>query len=321
MNNRISSFWILVIVVLTAATLGGLLLARYDSGQERKKINLQERISDDELQQMVPKHKDANTFVFGFDLRASPQEDARQYIPFLKYLESTTGYRFRLRFTPQDSTIVEELGKGVIQFASVGAGTYLQGQAEYGIISLVRGLNAQGKAEYQSVIVTAPDSPIGKIEDLRGKRFAFGSITSTQGYLIPRIILARLDLTLTDLTGYEWTGSHQNCANAVISGHFDAGGMQDTMGRELAKAGIVRIIHTSDYYPSSGIVANKDVPAEVLRKVKKALLDFDPKGKDAPGLYHWDKTEMPNGFIEAHDKDYAQLQDWARNFGLLDDIH
>ena len=321
MNNRNLSFWVLVIVVIAIVTLAGLLLVHYDSEQDRKEINLQDQISNEELRYINPKHRDANTFVFGFDLRASPQEDARQYIPFLKYLEGTTGYRFRLRFTPQNNTIVEELGRGVTQFAAVGAVTYIQGQAKYGIISLVRGLNAQGKAKYQSVIVVAPDSPIRKIEDLRGKRIAFGSITSTQGHLIPRIILAQHDLTLRDLASYEWVGSHQNCASAVISGRFDAGGIQDTMGRDLAKAGIVRIIHTSDYYPSSGIAANKDVPAEVLRKVKKALLDFDPKGKEAASFYHWDRTEMPNGFIEAHDKDYAELHDWARKFGLLEDTH
>ncbi len=73
------------------------------------------------------------------------------------------------------------------------------------------------------------------------------------------------------------------------------------MGGELAKKGLVRILHTSRYYPSSGIAANKDVQKEVLAKVKQALIDFQPKGHDADGLYNWNKTEMPYGFVEAAD--------------------
>ena len=109
MNNRNLSFWVLVIVVIAIVTLAGLLLVHYDSEQDRKEINLQDQISTEELRYINPKHRDANTFVFGFDLRASPQEDARQYIPFLKYLESTTGYRFRLHFTPQNNKISRNL--------------------------------------------------------------------------------------------------------------------------------------------------------------------------------------------------------------------
>ena len=89
------------------------------------------------------------------------------------------------------------------------------------------------------------------------------------------------------------------------------------MGRDLAKKGLVRILYTSKYYPSSGISANRDVPKAVLAKVKQALIDFHPKGRDAAGLYHWAKTEMPNGFVEAKDKDYEELRKWAAKFGYI----
>ena len=67
--------------------------------------------------------------------------------------------------------------------------------------------------------------------------------------------------------------------------------------------------------------ANKDVPPEVIEKVKLALTEFEPKGKDAEGLYHWERTEMPNGFIEANDEDYAELREWSIRFGLIDGLN
>lgn len=303
-------------ILVTAWTILIMALTGCDS-RDVEEIDLRERVDDAELARMTPRNN-GDTLRFGFELRASPLEDARQYLPFLKYAEKETGLRLKLRFTPTNSDIVDDLGKGVIQFAAVGPLSYIAAHEKYGIIPIAHGLNTEGRAEYRSVIVVAPDSPIQKIEDLRGKSFAFGDTASTQGHLIPRIILTEHGISLDDLGGYEYTGSHRNCASAVVSGRLDAGGMQDTMAQRMADNGIVRIIHTSKFYPSSGIAANKDVPPEVIEKVKQALLHFEPRGKDAEGLYRWDRTEMPNGFTEALDEDYADLREWSIRFGLID---
>ena len=307
---------------LLALALGAALtvaLAGCDS-REYREIDLSERIDDAELAEirMAPE-RDDDVLLFGFDLRGSPDEDARQYLSFLKYLEEATGLRFELHLTPKGGVLADDLGAGKIQFAAIGCGCYLVAHAEYGIVSLVRGLNAEGRAEYQSVIVVAPDSPIQEIKDLRGGRFAFGSATSTQGHLIPRITLAKQGIFLDDLAGYEYTGSHHYCVNAVTAGRFDACGMQDILGRRMAAEGLIRIIHTSEFYPSSGIAANRDVPPDVIEKVRRALLDFDPTGAHAAGLYHWDRTEMASGFVEARDEEYAELHEWAVRFGLFDE--
>jgi len=303
----LAAVWVPAVVALTGC-----------GSHEVEEIDLTERIDDAELILIEP-HPDSDALRFGFELRASPDEDARQYLPFLKYLEQATGLRFELCFTPGGGgCIADILGTGEYDFAAIGAGIYLQAHARYGVVPLVRGLNAEGRAEHQSVIVVAHDSPIRSVGELRGKRFAFGGVTSTQGHLIPRIILAEHGMSLDDLAEHKYTCSYQNTANTVVSGRFDAGGIQDILGRRLAAEALVRIIHTSKFYPSSGIAANQDVPPDVVQKVKQALLDFEPTGAHAEGLYHWDRTEMANGFIEAHDEDYAELREWSIRFGLLD---
>jgi phosphonate transport system substrate-binding protein len=309
--------WVAAVVGAALIVLAGVFAILYQPAAERETIDLSDRISAAELSELAAANEAGDGLRFGFDLRASPQEDARQYMPFLEYLERATGYRFDLHFS-SEGRIAANLGTDRVQFAAIGADTYLRADAEYGVIPLVRGLNALGRAEYQSMIVVAPHSPIQQCAQLSGKRFAFGSVNSTQGHLIPRIVLTECGVLLDELAAYGYTGSHRNCANAVISGEFDACGMQDTMARELAEAGLVRIIHTSEYYPSSGIAASTGVPGEVLDRVRQALLDFEPQGRDADGLYHWERTEMPNGFAEAREGDYAELRDWAVEFGFLD---
>ncbi len=305
------------ILTIVAMVMSVCLLVACDSQSESKAVDLTERLSDEQLREMRPE-KGGDGFLFGFDSRGSPKEDARQYLPFLKYLEEATGLRFELRFTPIHHAIANDLGTGKVQFAAIGAGTYIQAHLRYGIIPLVRGLNAEGRTEYQSVFVVAPHSPLRKIEELRGKRLALGSVTSTQGHIIPRIVLNQHGLSLDDMAEHEHTGSHQNCANAMIAGRFDVCGMQDILGRRMAEEGFVRIIHASEFYPSSGIAANRDVPPEVIEKVKRAMIDFKPTGAHIEGLYHWDRTEMANGFREARNQDYAKLREWTIKFGLLD---
>lgn len=287
-----------------------------DSDDQIAQYDLDDKIENTQSKYTIKSTKAHDVLVFGFDLRASPQEDARQYLPFLKYLSETTGYKFKLHFTPSNSSIVDQLGTNYVQFAAIGAESFVLANTKYNVIPLVRGLNKFGKAEYQSVFVVLPGSEIKNLHDIEGKSLAFGSRRSTQGHLIPRIVLSKSKISLDSFASYTYTGSHQNCANAVISSKSDVCAMQDTMAHDMEKQGLLRILHTSDYYPSSGIAANKSVPLEIVEKVKRALLNFKPNGKDKEGLYNWDRTEMPLGFTQAKVSDYKELRDWSTQLGF-----
>ncbi len=316
MRYSVAIRYLLIFCVFAGIALG---LLGCGLGESSEKLDLTKRVSDKTASVALTNDgaDDPEVFNFGFDLRGSPHEDARQYLPFLDYLEQATSYRFRLRFTPNDGEIIDDLGSNVVQFAAIGAESYIRARHQYHVIPLVRGLNQYNKAEYQSVIVVAPGSPVEQLQDLVGKRFAFGSLSSTRGHLIPRIVLQEHGISLQDFKLYDHTGSHTNCAKAVISGEFDACGMQDIMGRQLAAEGLLRIVHESNYFPSSGIVTNSKVPEEVRDRVKQALLDFKPLSIHAKRLYRWQLTEMSNGFVEADDEDYHALHEWNHKFGLI----
>jgi phosphonate transport system substrate-binding protein len=283
------------------------------------KVSINDRVELNE-QMINVNDRQHNTLYFGFDLRSTLQEDARQYLPFLRYLESSTGYRFKLRFTTKNSTIMEELGTNHVQFAAMGAMSYLKAKEKFNVTTIVQGINLQGQNKYRSFLVVKTDSSIKNLTDIKGKRMAFGDKSSTQGHLIPRIILSQQGLRLSDLTAYIYTGSHQHCAEVVLSGEYDVCGMQDTLAETMEKQGLLRILYRSPYFPGSGIVANDQVSTEVIKVVKQALLDFQPLGKDKDKLYHWDKTEMPLGFSPAKLDRYTNLKQWAIQLGFLEAI-
>ena len=79
--------------------------------------------------------------------------------------------------------------------------------------------------QYWGVVVTRADSPIQKIEDLKGKQFAWVDPGSTSGYLFPRMILADHNLKPEDLGQQTFAGGHDKVGLAILNGQVDAGAM------------------------------------------------------------------------------------------------
>jgi len=254
----------------------------------------------------------------GFDRRLEPKEDVRQIASLARWLERRTGLPFYVHITPSGMTIVDELCAGEVDFAAVGTVSYLQAHDRCGVRILVRGRNREGKDRYRAAIIVPPTSDLQTLSDLRGRSFAFGAPNSTQGHLIPRLMLRDAGIALNDLSAFAFHDSHVATANAVISGRYDAGAVQDTLAYSLAARGLVRILALSDDFPSSGVVVAPHVPDKTVQLVRDALLALDPAGKDAAVLYRWDRTEMPLGFAPARDEEYAALREIARQIGILE---
>ena len=256
---------------------------------------------------------------FGFDLRLDPKEDVRIYTPLLKYLEKTTGKRFRIKFNEKYEDTIENLSNGVTHFAAIGPLSYVIGREKYGygIKYLVSGVNKEGDPKYRAVIFASPESALGNIKDLNGKCFAFGSRISTQGHLIPRKMLEDEGITLKDLSDYVYTGSHINAVKSVLNGECDAGGIQDTLAARLAEKGTIKILKISKPFPSSLIAYNGAVENEIVEAVRSSLLDFDPMTTHKDMLVDWDKTEMALGFTRVNENELYKVAVLARKYGLL----
>jgi phosphonate transport system substrate-binding protein len=254
---------------------------------------------------------------FGFDLRLGPKDDVKIYSSFLHYLEVNTGYKFTIRFTEGYEDTAKNLGKGITDLAAIGSVNYIIAKNKYNVDCLVMGLNNDRRPEYRAVIFTKPNSSIKYLKDLRGKSFAFGNKYSTQGHIIPRKMLEDAGLSLADLKDYAFTGSHKNTVLAVINGKYDAGGIQDNLANRLVKEGKIKIIAISKPYPSSLIAYNKGLSSSTLKKIKNVLLSFDPKGRDAPFLIDWEKTEMPGGFTECSEERLREVESLVIRYKLL----
>lgn len=277
-------------------------------------VNLSEDLEEDVVWPAVPK---SAGWQIGFDPRLEPKEDVRQVASLAAWLQEQTGNAFEIYIPNAEERVLDALCAGNVDFAVVGMVSYLQAHEQCGAKILVRGLNEDGMDTYRAAIVVAINSDLQTINDLRGHSFSFGAVNSTQGHLIPRLMLQQAGLNLGDFKTYTYSDSHASTANAVTSHRVDAGALQDRLAMDLAQRGLVRVLAFSDPYPSSGIVAAPHVPEETAMLVQNTLLLLDPTRQDAPALYGWRRTEMPLGFVRATDAEYRELRQIAETIGLL----
>ncbi len=305
----------MIIRIFSACLITFLLIFSGCSGDETpKKVSLYKRAGRISKETEYPQQ---NTIWFGFDPGLGPKEEVRIYTPFLKYLEKTTGKRFRIKFTTKYQDTVENLGKGITDFAAIGALRYVIGKNEYGIRYLVSGLNKEGFPSYHTMIFTRPESNIESIKDIKGKCFAFGAEMSAQGHFIARKMLNNAGITLNDLGKYVYTGSLTNAVKAVLNGECDAGGIRDSLAKRLAEDGKIKILKVSGPYPAILIAYNNAIDSKIVEAVRSALLSFDPMGKDRDMLFDWDRTEMPGGFTEINKPELDKVKALAGEYGLL----
>src|SRR5579864_3077827 len=110
------------------------------------------------------------------------QVSIKEKAPLIAYLEQKLGRPVNLIIPTNYNATVEAMGNQSLDFAYLGALTYVKAHDLYGVEALVqRALDKQ----FHSLFITQAGSAIQKLADVRGKSFAFGDINSTSGHLIP----------------------------------------------------------------------------------------------------------------------------------------
>ena len=185
-------------------------------------------------------------------------------------------------------------------------------------------------AEFTSLFIAAKKSGLAAFDDidglseLAGHSFTFGSETSTSGRLMPQYFMDQAGLSLDDLAGQPgFSGSHDATIEAVASGSFEVGAVNEQVWKSTVEAGevdvsdVVVLFRTPAYYDYHWL-ARPDVDevygAGTLDSVKNLLFGLDPSvPEDATILDLFGATS----FIPTENANYDQIRDVAEELGLL----
>jgi phosphonate transport system substrate-binding protein len=244
---------------------------------------------------------------FGLCPKYNPRIMYQLYQPFVDYLSENTPYQFEIKLSPTYRETIDRFGSGEIVIASCGPVPYIRAREKYPVKPVLRALSKDGKPYYRGIIVVRQDSPIQRLEDLNGKRLAFGQSWSTAGHIVPLYSLMKANVRLKDLKQYTFLRHHDSVVHAVLKGEFDAGAVKDVVAYRYRQEGL-RFIHVTDPIPTVPVVVRANAPGEMIESVKKASLNLNPANStDQKKMAQWDE-EFKYGFTEAVDSDYDSIR-------------
>lgn len=249
----------------------------------------------------------------------NPTELLRIYTPFAEYLSKELG--MPVRFTPvvDYAATVEGLSAGKLDLVWYGGFTSVQA---------VRRTNGTAKrlvlrqedAEFKSVFIARPGSGIRSLADLRGKSFAFGSVSSTSGHLMPRSFLLQAKVSPEkNMKQVAYSGAHDATALWVESGKVDAGALNFLVWEKLVQTKKVNLTKVNVFYTTPPYVdyvwtARGGLDDGLQEKITSAFLKLDYANPEHKRLLDLHRTKK---YIKANDADWKMIEEAAIAAGLL----
>jgi len=249
----------------------------------------------------------------------APTELIRKFKPLAAYLAKEIG--MPVKFIPIINYVatVEALAAGKVDLVWYGGFTHVQARirTKGNAVPLVM---RHRDLKFKSKFITATNSGINNLKDLKGKMFAFGSVSSTSGHLMPRYFLKRAGIVPEkDFAKFSFSGSHDATAKWVEAGKVKAGAMNEAVWNKLVKSGKVntkkvRVFHTTPGYVDYNWTARADLPREVLSKIASAFLKLNHANPEHRKILSLQRAE---GYVLAFESDFKGIESAARAAGLL----
>ncbi|MCA1739940.1 MAG: phosphate/phosphite/phosphonate ABC transporter substrate-binding protein [Actinobacteria bacterium] len=259
---------------------------------------------------------DPNVLRVGVVPNQNPESVEANYKPFGDYLSKQLGREVELTVPTSYNAVVEAMVNDKLDLAYFGGLSYVQARNRADVVPLVTEINPRtGDTTYHSVIIVPSDSDIQDVSELKGKDFAFGSVSSTSGSLYPAIMLRDAGIDYRkDLGNFNYTNGHDATAQAVANGQVDGGGLEDRILYDLEDKGTidensVRVIDESDPIEGYPWVVRDALPDDLKKDIAQAFLDLDD-----PDLL---KLLRAEGYDRVQAEDYNYVEEQAKELDLL----
>ncbi|AZL75547.1 MULTISPECIES: putative selenate ABC transporter substrate-binding protein [Pseudomonas] len=248
----------------------------------------------------------------------APTELLRKFKPLGEYLEKQLGMEVKFVPVADYPAVVESLASNRLDLAWLGGFTFVQVHLKDPTATPL--VQREQDAQFTSKFITAnPD--VKSLKDLKGKTFAFGSISSTSGSLMPRYFMLKEDNIKPEdyFSRVAYSGAHDATVAWVAAGKVDGGVLNASVWQKLVDAGKVDtskvkvFATTPTYYDYNWTVRGNMDPA-LKEKIKQAFLALDPAKPEQKAILD---LQAASRFIETKPENYQGTEQAAREAGLL----
>jgi phosphonate transport system substrate-binding protein len=247
------------------------------------------------------------------------EKNDRTYRPLADHLSAHLGRKVVLRTVDTWEGLAKSLANGETDLALMGPWGYVLAN-HYSGAQAISTILYDGKPEYFAIMVTHPGSGIRRIEDLKGKTFAFGDKGSTSGYLIPFYQFHKMGIDPEKFLGRIIYTRHQAIETQVARGELDAGADYNRNRDAMIADGLIkpeqsRIFWTSPPLPNDALAVSRDLFQDkaLIAALRKALEEVGPALNGKPDLLPARYT----GFVSKDNAFYAPIREAGLATGKL----
>ena len=186
-------------------------------------------------------------------------------------------------------------------------------------------------AGFRSVFIANADAGITPVDDVAGltafagRRFTFGSESSTSGRLMPEYFLDEAGVdTAVELDGEAgFSGSHDKTIDLVEAGSYEGGALNVQVWEARKEAGTVdldRVVEVfttptyHDYHWISGPQVDERFGDGFTEELREALLDLDGSSEEEQQVL---EGYGAAGIVPTEASNYDQIEEIGRTLGLI----
>lgn len=247
----------------------------------------------------------------------APTELLRKFKPLGAYLEQQLGMKVQFVPVADYPAVVEALATDRLDLAWLGGFTFVQVRLKTG--NAIPLAQREQDAQFTSKFITA-NPEVKSLADLKGKSFAFGSVSSTSGSLMPRFFMLKDGIKPeTYFSRVAYSGAHDATVAWVQAGKVDGGVLNASVWEKLVAAGKVdtakvRVLSTTPTYYDYNWTVRGTLDPALAEKIKAAFLALDPANPEHKAILD---LQAASRFIETQPENYKGIEEAARAAELL----
>jgi phosphonate transport system substrate-binding protein len=240
---------------------------------------------------------DPDTLVFAYTPVEDPAVYAEVWQEFLDHLSKTTGKRVQFFPVQSNAAQIEAMRAGRLHVTGFNTGSTPLAVNVAGFTPFAMMASKTGEFGYEMEVIVRQESPIQKIEDLRGKTVAFTAETSNSGFKAPTVLLkTEFGLELDKDYKAVFSGKHDNSILGVFNKDYEVAAIANSVLKRMAARNVVdgkqlRAIYRSQTFPTTAYGYVYNLKPELAAKVKEAFFTFKWEGTKL--LKEFQKSEPP----------------------------
>lgn len=215
--------------------------------------------------------------VFGLYSSDKPSAMVNTFRPLLNQIQQDLAQQLqqpvniRIHIAASYDAGIDDLVQGRVDFARFGPASYVLAKQQNPAIQILAMETESGQKRFNGIICVHQDSPVQTLEQLKGKRFAFGDAHSTIGRYLSQNLLLQHGINAQQLSDYAYLERHDRVGTSVALGLYDAGALKENTFNKLIQRGEpLRVLARFDNVTKPWL-ASANMPQDLQAALRQVL--------------------------------------------------